>query len=435
MFMREIFKEHYDVTDSIAKNILSILQPVLEKELGLKFEGSHLHGRSRILPYMKKRHPQSIMEKPNPFISIGFTTDVEDLDGVYSSSTFRTDVASYIDPKEFTDVLFQNSDRRNPDKNIEVRLAFDNVNMNCDIALLFDTPARQLQCKRIWEVLYETAREYEVNMTVKAPVARNIVDMWSSTFGLGEDLDVIMKHMQDRSEFLLTREVRGLTGEETIYFNYQCRARLKYDRVESSSTDEHGNTSMARVIARLLNIRFNAPSIYYVVDKSPTRIIGIENNGTIDSIEPIVLDGIDDTVNNMNCIYHEPFVFDRPVKNIYDLLSDYDNFLNWTINKYGTYEKSLLVLIRDTSNTANKDSIESSKDVSIGYNTLTLRLNNDSLLNKPFDLRVFINGHTHSIYIQERSTNETIHNNVDIIDIATTEDDIVSDDLKALLNI
>lgn len=437
MFLREIFKEHYDITDSVAKNILSILQPTLEKEIGIEFAGSHLHGRSRIVPYMKKRHPQSIMEKPNPFISIGFTTDVDDQDGVYSSSTFRTDVASYIDPKEFTDVLLQNADRRDLDKNIEVRLAFDNVNMNCDIALLFDTPARQLQCKRIWEVLYETGREYEVNMMLKAPIATNVIKEWCNLFNLDiNDLDSVLIHMQERSEFMLTREIRTLTGGETIYFHYQCRARLKYERVESNSTDEHGNTAMVRLVARLLNIRFNAPSIYYIVDKDDIRTIGMGSQGIIESVDKVHLDGVSDTMNGMNSIYHESFIFDTPIKNIYNLISDYSNFMDWVLNKYGTYENSLKILIRDTSKTANKDSITSEDYIDIGYNSLTLRLKNTNMLNKPFDLRIYINGVVHGRYMADRAKTETVNNTIDIIDIAHREsDDIISDELKAIIGI
>lgn len=434
MFIREIFKEHYDITDSMAKNMLDILQPTLEEELGINFEGSHLHGRSRILPYMNNRHPHSITEKPNPFISIGFTTDVEYTDGVFSASTFRTDVASYIDPEVFTDVFLENSDRLDQSKNLEVRLAFDNVDMNCDIALLFDTPARQLQCKRVWEVLYETGREYEVNMTVKAPISEKIIKLWSSIFNIDiNDLDGILAHMQNRSEFLLTREVRTLTGKETLYFNYQCRSRLKYERIESSSTDEHGNTSMARVIARLVNIRFNAPSIYYIRSKDVTNNIPIENGGTVNGDVQIHTDRVSDTFEDMNCIYHEPFVFDTNIKKIGELLSDYYNFLEWTFNRYGTYDKAVNILIRDTSNPANKESKVSSDCVDIGYKSLTLRLKENTLLNKPFDLRVYLNAHIHSIYMQERSIQETINSNIDIIDIAQTEDDILSDALKNMI--
>ena len=204
----------------------------------------------------------------------------------------------------------------------------------------------------------------------------------------------------------------------------------------SNSTDEHGITAMVRLVARLLNIRFNAQSIYYIVDKDDIRTIGMGSQGIIESVDKVHLDGVSDTMNGMNSIYHESFIFDTPIKNIYNLISDYSNFMDWVLNKYGTYENSLKILIRDTSKTANKDSITSEDYIDIGYNSLTLRLKNTNMLNKPFDLRIYINGVVHGRYMADRAKNETVNNTVDIIDIAHREsDDIISDELKAIIGI
>lgn len=432
---RVIVKEYHDICDSVATNILQLIRPQIEKECCFKFKGEHLHGRSRIVPYKGRRHPISILEKPNPFICIGFTTDVEKTDLVYGASTFGTDVSSYIDPKEFTDMVFYNTNRTDTSKDIEVRLSFDNVEMTCDIALLFDTTAHQIQTKRVWEILYEYNREYEINTTIKFPISDEILEYWCNLFGLdNSDLDVVMSDLQFRSEFLLTREVQQSSKRERIFINYPANLRVTMDRVESSSTDEHGNTSLTKVIARVMNIKFNAPTIYYITPRSYVPEFKTPNS-TLKNIGSITGDLVDDLLLQKSCVYHESFTFPTSTCNIRDLLSDYEPFLRYVENTHGTFDTAIYILIRDASNDKNNTSIVSEEYIDIGYKSLTLRCKDVTKLNKKFDIRIYLDNNVHAQYLDYTTRNNTIHDRRDVIDIHNreTEDIEMSDALKELI--
>ena len=76
----------------------------------------------------------------------------------------------------------------------------------------------QTTAKKAWDTLFEKDKEYSIFAEVKFPLSDTIFNVWCETFGLDKnDLDAVMKHMQERSPVKLSRELALMNQIERIH--------------------------------------------------------------------------------------------------------------------------------------------------------------------------------------------------------------------------
>lgn len=435
-----VFMEMPDLLDSVAHTLNSHIKYYLERVLDRKFNGWNVTNISPIgESKIKGRHPKSVLDKDNPFLSFTYLFDAEYTDLALGSSSFITDAGSFIDPKWTSDVLFTNSDKQDISRNVEIRIQFSNVEMNCDIATLEDTEMCQLATRRAWDVLFEKDRVYSIIAEVKFPLNKRVYDRWCEIFKLDNtDTDAVMKHMQERSDFKLTHEMRTTQQKDTIFIRIPMELLITFTQSEVRLDDEQMYLVKNYIVARQMNVKFNAPTMYWVNPKERYPILKVKaGTGIIQNPGILTVDKINDTYEKDGVLYtckiwkllRFPEKKDENVVTLRPMMGDYESFIRYLVRMNIPMNKAFYILIREVDDPNQAYSYESTKKVGINYSPdFFVKLFEEKIRNQAFDLRVYINEIEHVKFLEWRE--EFIWSDYHpIYDIANREEIKISDEL------
>ena len=415
-----IFTETPDVYDSIAYAFTSRIKAELEHNLRRNFNGFLVTNTS---PFgerrLRGRHPRSILDKDNPFMSLSYTVDEDRADLALSSSQLITDCASFINPEYTSDLIFKN-DSLNPDQNVDIRIQFSNLLMHCNIAILEDSDMLQISSRRAFDTLFETDKPYSLIMDIKIPVNRAIVESLASAFdfdlgdldkGFEKNADEFLRFLNERSEYKHTIEFRENQNKNWIYIRVPSEILFHLSESEASSDGEDNLLVKNYLVTRRATISFNCPNIIWVIPrensyKAKRKVDDGYNTVSIDVYRELV-DKVTDTIEYKGKVLESYIrgnvIFDK--SNIISLrpkLDIYESFLKYLEKNNIPYEDAIYILVREI-NMASRDNMESTPLVSISYKKdFLIKLNDESKKNIAFDLAIFIDTLQHKKFLESR---------------------------------
>ena len=438
-----IFTETAEFNDSVAYIVNSYMKYYLELMMQRKINDSIVTNLEAFAQTkFRGRHPRSILERTHPTMSLSYVADYEPTERALSSSPLTTPV-QYIDPRLVSDTLFENSDKADLTKNLEVALQWSDTELNCDVALVEETYALQTTAKKAWDTLFEKDKEYSIFAEVKFPLSDTIFNVWCETFGLDKnDLDAVMKHMQERSPVKLSRELALMNQIERIHIRIPMEILISFSQSDLRTDNEQDYVIGAYIVHRLLNVRFNAPRLYWIIPKEryphapimKPRVI-IEHPGEIE------VDRINDTYINEDGIVfakqvHELIFFEgkNDIISLIYLLDEWHSFINWLVKNNISFKKAFFIVIRENNDISQATKYTSSEKVGISYGKeLLVKLMDKDMIHKSFDVKIYINMLLHNDY-REYEQKFVFNDYESVIDTAGRGEIKVSNELLDLIN-
>nr|DAR93311.1 MAG TPA: hypothetical protein [Caudoviricetes sp.] len=394
-----IFNETMEVNDSVAYIANSYIAYYIEKMTGRAINDKVV---TNIEPFMqnKKRgkHPRSILEKTHPTLSLSYMPDDDPTERALSTSQLTTPIR-YLSPTITGDKLLENSDKTDLSKNIEVILQWSDTELNCDVAVVEETYALQTNSRRAWDTLFEKDKEYSMFAEIKFPISDEVFNYWCDTFGLDKnDLDAVLKHMQERSDTKLTREVNHLRQREQIHIRIPMEILFAFGPSDIRTDNEQDYTAGAYIVHRTLNLRYNSPRMYWINPKERYPWLHIDTPKMIDKPGEIEVDRVNDTYTKNGVVFtarvHKTVFFEKDVF-VYTLLpfmDDWFPFLEWCFKQKIPYSDAIYILIRENNKVEQSSSYVSTDKIAISYKEeLLIKLLDKNMVNKSFDVKIYIN--------------------------------------------
>lgn len=416
------------MTDRIAYIMNTHLRKALEKNLNIKFNELNISGSACIARNKKGRHPSSILETPVPVLHMAYDMNVRTSDNIFSASAFSTSL-NYVDPTLISErVLYKDT----AEDTVDIRYTFDNVEMGIDMALVLETKQKQIAARRTFDILYETARVYELTAIIEIPLDESIIKFWVDRYNItSTDIDTIRGELQQYSNYHLQLTRNGSTGKEDITITYPAKLMISFEDTESSDGDEHGLVSTSYIVARIAKIKFNAPSLIFIMQEPRTSMkFSIVSDDILEVGNKLRIDKTLMTYGDKNQVAHAIVEFKSNIVSIKSLLAKYDSFLNWYMKTHTDFKDVLYILVRDYNDDLASSSYVSCSSVDISYKKdLLLRDRTYSKETvKTYDIKIYLDLNEFDKFTS--LTHKSVYNPDDgRIDNLTSNDGLISPDL------
>ena len=448
-----MFTETPDVYDFIAYAFTSYIKTHLEHHIDREFNGFLV---TNMCPFaeskFKGKHPKSILEKDNPFLSLTYTIGEENRDLALSSSALITDFGSAIDPKYTSDLILRN-DSFNPEQNIDIRLQFSNMIMNCDIMVIEDSEMCQISTRRVWDTIFETDKPYSFIIDCKIPLNKKLLYRWSKVFDIDigdidndfKNIDDMLNHLQEHSDFKFTIEKRLSQNKNWIYIRIPMELLITFTESDVQMAGEEYFLIKNYIIHRRATIFFNCPNMYWIVAREnfyKAELKG-EPDKNVAVIDDIGYEYVDRVTDNLELngiafmsLIHLSLYFERN-NNIISLrkyMWQYENFLRYLERMEKNYTDGIYILIREPDE-KYRESIESTDKILISYKPdFLIKLIDERYYDKAFDIKIYFNNQLMCEFKEWREK-FMFTDYQPIYDIADkpSEEITMSDSLKALL--
>lgn len=415
------------VTERIALIFNSYLKESLENVTSRKFNEVTISGSHGISKHKKGRHPSSILKTAMPTFHLAYDMSIRKEETTMSSSAFSTDVG-YINPIDISDqFMFRDTFK----DTIEVRHSFDIVSINVDIAIVEETKQKQIATKRLFDILYETTKVYELPSIMEMPLSEKVINYWVRRFhnGIKPPNDILLKELQQFSFYNMKIIRDASTGKDTIVLSFPITVQVAFEDAEMNDGDEEGLTTSRFIVARIAKVVFNAPSmVVLVIDKKDNGVfeeIKLEDT-TLYPGNKIALDKTLETYDGKTAIYHTGINMKDSIVALRPILLKYEDFLQWYINTHDSFEDVLKIVVRDSHEVSSNKSYESSSKVDISYKSdLLLRNNSDD--NTQYDIKIYLDLFEYNKYIGVTSvdaydpTRENLDTFVSVNEVSVSE--------------